>query len=76
MMQLTLLLPRQGVGCRIARYFYCSGKYEEHSPPTISTNGPIHTKCKLPRHLVASAAETQIAGLFKIVKLLLWLETC
>ena len=43
---------------KIAGYFYCAGKHEQHSHSTILTNGPIHIECKHLRHVFSSVAES------------------
>jgi len=55
----------QGAKSRIAGYFFLSDKIPP--PPTIPNprlNGPILVECKLLRHVVASSAEAETAGLF------------
>ena len=49
---------------RIAGYFYCGNNYIKNTSPTSTLNGPIHIECKLLKHVVASAAEAETAGLF------------
>ena len=48
---------------RIAGYFYCSDTTttKSYTPPL---NGPLHVECKVLQHVVMSAAEAEIAGLF------------
>ena len=55
----------QGAKSRIAGFFYLSDKMPP--PPMIPNpqlNGPILVECKLLRHVVASSAEVETAGLF------------
>ena len=49
---------------RISGYFYLSNKHIPHSYPSPKPNGPILIICKTIRHVVASAAEAETAGLF------------
>ena len=44
--------------------FYCGQQYNKNIPPSITLNGPIHIECKTLKHVVASAAEAETAGLF------------
>ena len=44
---------------RIAGYYHLS---DHHIPPPL--NGPIHVECRTLRHVVASAAEAETAGVF------------
>ena len=55
----------QGAKSRIAGYFFLTDKTPP--PPMIPNprlNGPILVECKLLRHVVASSAEAETAGLF------------
>ena len=48
----------------IAGYFYCGQHYNKNITPNTALNGPIHIECKTLKHVVASAAEAETAGLF------------
>ena len=49
---------------RVAGFFYLSDKHIPNTFPTPTRNGPILIVCKTIRHVVASAAEAETAGLF------------
>ena len=49
---------------RIAGLFYLSNKHLPNTFPSPARNGPILIICKTIRHVVASAAEAETAGLF------------
>ena len=49
---------------RVAGYFYCGQHYNKNITPNTALNGPIHIECKTLKHVVASAAEAETAGLF------------
>ena len=48
----------------IVGFFYCGDTYTKNATPPNKINGPIHIECKLLKHVVASAAEAETAGLF------------
>ena len=47
---------------RVAGFYYLSSHPSINNPPP--SNGGIHVECKILRHVVASAAEAEIAGVF------------
>ena len=49
---------------RVAGYFYCGQQYNKNITQSTTLNGPIHIECKTLKHVVASAAEAETAGLF------------
>ena len=49
---------------RVAGFFYCGDKYMTNTTPCSKLNGPVHIECKTLKHVVASAAEAEIGGLF------------
>ena len=57
-----LVLPN--ARSRFAGHFYLSHKQLNSSCPRPSRNGPIHTECKAIFSVVASAAESETAGVF------------
>lgn len=60
-----LVLP--GARSRLAGYYHLSNKTPSipiTSPPPVPLNGAILIECKTIRHVVASAAEAETAGLF------------
>ena len=49
---------------RVGGYFFLDGKEKQFSQPNTRPNGAIHVECRLLRPIVASAAESETAGLF------------
>ena len=58
----TAYLVAPGTKSRIVRFFYF--KQAPDGSLLQNLNHPIHIKCKYLRHVVASAAETEVGGLF------------
>ena len=56
-----LVLP--GAKSRLAGYFHLSNASANNKPEPF-LNGATHVECKALRHVVTSAAEAEIAGLF------------
>jgi hypothetical protein len=55
-------LVAPGAKSRIAGFFYF--KHAPNGTPLKCINSPIHVECRYLRHVVASAAETEVGGLF------------
>ena len=49
---------------RVAGYFYLSDLHNKFLIPTTQRNASVHVECNLLTHVVSSAAEAEIAGIF------------
>ena len=67
-------LVAPGAKSRIAGFFYF--KHAPDGTPLKEINNPIHVECRYLRHVVASAAEAEVGGLFHNAQTTIPIRNC